>query len=38
MLILTHKYSTPIVPRIKWLLTNIVVGYGALDQFRECSE
>jgi len=38
MLILTHKYHTPLVPRLKWLLCNMVVGYGALDEFRECSK
>lgn len=38
MLILIYKHSTPLVPAIQWLLWNVAVGYGVLDQFRECSE
>lgn len=38
MLYLTGKYGTPLVPRLKWVLCNMVVGFGALDAFFECSE
>ncbi|RSH85063.1 uncharacterized protein EHS24_006653 [Apiotrichum porosum] len=36
MLYLTGKYGTPLVPRLKWVLCNMVVGFGALDAFFEC--
>lgn len=38
MLFLTWKHSTPFVPRMKWLIWNVLIGYGALDEFWECGE
>jgi hypothetical protein len=38
MIALCYRYSTPIVPAIQWVLCNVVIGYGALNEFRECGE
>ncbi|KAL1411891.1 hypothetical protein Q8F55_002877 [Vanrija albida] len=33
---LTGKHKVPFGPRVKWILTNMAVGFGAINEFHEC--
>ncbi|BEI79769.1 hypothetical protein CcaverHIS002_0102980 [Cutaneotrichosporon cavernicola] len=34
---MTGRHHVPIGPRLKWLAWNVVVGWGAIDEFFECT-
>lgn len=38
MLWMTSKHQVPWGPRLKWLAWNVAIGWGAIDEFFECSE
>jgi hypothetical protein len=38
MIWMTGRHKVPLVPRLKWLAWNVAVGWGAIDEFYECSE
>lgn len=33
---LTGKHKVPFGPRVKWILTNMTIGFGAINEFHEC--
>ncbi len=38
MIWMTGRHKVPLIPRLKWLAWNVAVGWGAIDEFYECSE
>lgn len=38
MLWMTSKHQVPWRPRLEWLAWNVAIGWGAIDEFYECSE
>ncbi|GMK59795.1 hypothetical protein CspeluHIS016_0900120 [Cutaneotrichosporon spelunceum] len=37
MIWMTGRHGVPIGPRLKWLAWNVAVGWGAIDEFFECT-
>lgn len=38
LLWMTSRHHVPLGPRLKWLAWNVAIGWGAIDEFFECSE